>query len=225
MTKPFVRLFLVRHGEAVANTEMRYLGRQDDPLTDLGRWQAAKLAEALAPLPITAIYSSPLQRAVDTASSIACGCGLTVTLDERLTEGSFGAWEGLTRAEVLGRGEADVAVLRLWESDPSSAPAGGESFAAIQLRVVDCVESLADRHAGESIALVSHVGPIKTLICAAMGAPLSVVHRMFLDPATISVVDWGNSTESSAPPAVLRLFNAHHHLGWDAAKWLKPHPR
>jgi broad specificity phosphatase PhoE len=75
------------------------------------------------------------------------------------------------------------------------------------------VDDLAARHAGEWIALVTHVGPIKALLCAALGAPLSTARRMFLDPGTLSVVDWGERP-------VVRLFNAHGHLGWEAARWM-----
>ncbi|GIV98051.1 MAG: hypothetical protein KatS3mg057_2708 [Herpetosiphonaceae bacterium] len=66
---------------------------------------------------------------------------------------------------------------------------------------------------GESIVVVSHVGPIKALLCRALGVSLTAARHMFLDSATISVIDWG------AHPLV-RLFNAHHHLGWEAARWM-----
>jgi broad specificity phosphatase PhoE len=221
MAKTFVRLFLVRHGEAKANTEMRYLGSRDDPLTERGQWQVAQLAQALAPLPIAAIYTSPLRRAVDTAAAIAQGCGLTFTIDPRLIEGAFGDWEGLSRAEVIARGQPDADLLARWESDPACAPPGGESLEDIQSRALECVHELAAIHTGASIVLVSHVGVIKTLLCAAMGAPLSTARRMFLDVATISVVDWGAGAVVWQSQAVLRLFNAHHHLGWEAAKWMK----
>ncbi len=218
MSVPVLRLFLVRHGEAASNLEMRYLGSRDEPLTEWGTWQAAQLAKSLAVLPIAAIYASPLRRAADTAHAIARPHAVPVTSDERLREGAFGAWEGLTRAEVFERGGEDAKLLVEWERDPDCAPPGGESLSAVQRQVLAFVQELAGRHAHESVVLVSHVGPIKALLCAALRVPLDTAQRLFLDTATISVVDW-----SDRP--VMRLFNAHHHLGWEAARWMGPSRR
>jgi broad specificity phosphatase PhoE len=79
--------------------------------------------------------------------------------------------------------------------------------------MLDLTGDLARGHRGEWIALVSHVGPIKALLCAALGAPLASARHLFLDPGTLSVVDWGERP-------VVRLFNAHGHLGWEAARWM-----
>ena len=105
-------------------------------------------------------------------------------------------------------------MLSDWEEHPGSAPPGGESLQAIQRRALDLIYELADRHSGGWIALASHVGPIKAALCATLGIPLTAARQMFLDPATISVIDWGRSP-------VLRLFNAHEHLGWEAARWMR----
>ena len=209
-----LRLFLVRHGETAANTEMRYLGTRDDALTERGAGQARRLAAAFRELPIDAVCTSPLRRAADTAAEIGRATGLAVTTDARLLEGGFGAWEGLTRSEVAALGEAERRQLQQWESDPSCSPPGGESLLSIQERVVALADELAAREGGAWVVLVSHVGPIKALLAAALGAGLGSARRLFLDPATISVVDW------TAPP-LLRLFNAHEHLGWREARWMK----
>ncbi len=221
MTDTFVRLLLVRHAEAVANTDLRYLGTRDDPLTERGRGQATRLAQALALLPIAAVYTSSLRRAMDTATPIADACGVAPTIDDRLREGAFGDWEGLTRAEVLASGPEAAELHRRWEADTAVGPPNGESFAAIQGRVLACVAVLADAHPGASIVLVSHVGAIKALLCAALGVPLVAAQRMFLDGATISVVDWGSGAAPWGAPSVLRLFNAHPRLGWESAEWLR----
>lgn len=219
--KGVVRLILVRHGEAVANTNMRYLGSRDDALTERGRWQAARLAQALAPIPLADVYASPLRRAADTAAAIAQTHGLTVTSEPRLVEAAMGTWEGLRRSAIIARSPDDAERHRQWEADPACAPPGGESLASVQTRVLACVRDLAVRHDGDTVELVSHVGPIKALLCAALGAPLTAAQRLFLDPATISVVDWGGNAADWSAPAVLRLFNAHHHLGWTAARWMQ----
>jgi broad specificity phosphatase PhoE len=90
----------------------------------------------------------------------------------------------------------------------------------VQARVVACVRDLAERHAGAAVVLVSHVGPIKALLCTAMDVPLTTGHRLFLDSATVSVIDWGAHAVPWEAPAIVRLVNAHHHLGWTAAPWM-----
>lgn len=210
-----VRLVVVRHGQAEANVEQRYLGLRDDPLTAVGVAQAEALGRALAVMPLAAVYSSPLTRALDTAAPIARAHGLTVIPEARLKEMSFGAWEGLTRAELIASGEQAAAHLARWELDPAAvAPPGGEALATVERRVLDLLADLVARQPEGAAVLVSHVGPIKALLCAALGLPLSAAGRMFLDPATISVVDWG-------PRPVVRLFNDHAHLGWDNARWMR----
>jgi broad specificity phosphatase PhoE len=211
--KRMLRIFLIRHGETAENLQMRYLGIRDEPLTRNGRKQARRVAAALSRLSIRAIISSPLRRAADTAAQIQKACGIELRLDSRLAEGSFGRWEGLTREEVLALGNQDSGLLARWESDPACAPPEGESIRSIQERVVNLVEELQSEFAGSSIALVSHVGPIKALLATTLEAPLQSSRRLFLDPGTISVVEWG------AQP-ILRLFNSHAHLGWSSARWM-----
>src|ERR671932_521136 len=119
MPTTFVRLFLVRHAEALANPELRYLGSRDDPLTERGQWQALQLAQALAPLPLAAVYTSPLTRAVATARPIASAHGLSIIPEPRLVEAAMGTWEGLRRAEILARSADDAARHQQWEADPT----------------------------------------------------------------------------------------------------------
>lgn len=208
-----LRLFLVRHGETADNVKMRYLGIRDEPLTENGLNQAQRIADALCKLPIDIVFTSPLSRAADTAARIRTTCSVELRMDPRLAEGSFGNWEGLTRREVLESGAAAAEQLARWESDPSFAPPGGESFEKVQERIVGLVEQLENELPGSSVVLVSHVGPIKALLAAVLQIPLQASSRFFLDPGTISVVEWG------AYP-LLRLFNSHAHLGWTDARWM-----
>ena len=208
-----VRIYLVRHGETADNAQMRYVGIRDEPLTSNGKKQARRAAKALSELPVRIIFSSPLRRAADTAVHIQAACGAELRLDSRLTEGSFGRWEGLTRAEVLQLGPQDAEMLARWESDSACSPAGGESIESIQTRVVSMMDELKREFLGSSVVIVSHVGPIKALLAAILDIPLQSTRRLFLDPATISVVEWGEHP-------VLRLFNSHAHLGWASARWM-----
>lgn len=207
-----IRLFLARHGETPGNREMRYLGAVDEPLSPGGVEQAERLAAALGPLPLAAVYASPLRRAADTGGRIAAARHLDLRFEERLREQRFGAWEGLTRAEVLETGGREQ--LLRWEADLSLSPPEGESLVSVQERMIALVEELRREHAGAWVALVSHVGPIKALLCAALGAPLATARHLFLDPGTLTVLDWGERP-------VVRLFNAHGHLGWEAARWMR----
>ncbi len=212
---PTTRLFLVRHGETMANREYRYIGVTDEPLNSLGQTQAIQLAEALSVLPVAVVYSSPLQRAFDTALPVAARHKLEVQRIDSLRECDFGAWEGLSRAEVIARSPEDALRLREWEQDLIIAPPGGESFEQLQQRICTAVELLSQAHPDQAIVLVSHAGPIKVLLSAALGAPLSSAFRIFLDPATISVVDWRDAAH-----ATVRLVNSHAHLGWQQARWM-----
>jgi broad specificity phosphatase PhoE len=211
--KRMLRLFLVRHGETADNIQMRYLGISAAPLTANGKRQARRAAAALSKLPICAIISSPMRRAADTAAAIHTACGAEVRLDARLAEGSFGNWEGRTRAEVLALGQRDAELLARWESDPACAPPGGESILNIQKRVISLAEELTGEFPESSVVIVSHVGPIKALLAAVLEVPLQSTRRLFLDPGTISAAEWG------AQP-LLRLFNSHAHLGWSSARWM-----
>jgi len=210
------RLFLVRHGQTLANRSFRYIGSRDDALSEIGERQATQLASALAPLPIAAVLSSPLQRARATAAALAAPHQLTVQIAPELRESNFGAWEGLSRAEVLARGTEDAQLLHAWEQDATLSPPGGESFAAMQQRVRAYVEQIATLYSGQTLALVSHVGPIKVILASALEVPISASFRIFLDPATISVVDW-----QAGGHALVRLVNSHAHLGWTDARWME----
>ena len=209
------RLILVRHGETIANREYRYVGSRDDVLSSHGETQAEELAEALSILPVSAVYTSPQQRAYLTALPIAARHSLEAQTVDDLREMSFGAWEGLSRAEVAARSPEDAQYLQAWEKNIALMPPEGESFEALRERVCAAVERLAQQHPDQAIVLVSHVGPIKVLLCAALGVPTSTAFRIFLDPATISVVDWRD-----AEHATVRLVNSHAHLGWQNARWM-----
>jgi broad specificity phosphatase PhoE len=168
MRPPLLRLLLVRHGEVLSNREMRYVGSRDEPLADSGVEQAERLAAALAPLPVQAVYSSPLERARETGRRIAEARAVPLRLEPRLREQSFGEWEGLSRKEVLA---SDPERLHGWEADLGTAPPGGDSLEAVQARMLELVGDLSRDHAGDWVVLVSHVGPIKALLCSALGAP------------------------------------------------------
>lgn len=140
-----MRLILVRHGETERNRQGLALGRADVPLNDRGRWQAQRLAVALGDEPIAAVYSSPLQRALDTAVAIAAPHGLTVETEPALIEMDIGEAEGLSFAEVRARYPG---LLERWaSSEGADQPMpGGERLIEVQERAWQAVEALRGRY-------------------------------------------------------------------------------
>src|SRR5258706_15159908 len=101
MPAAFVRLFLVRHAEALANPDLRYLGSRDDPFTERGQWQALQLAQAFAPLALAAVYTSPPTRAVATAGAVAGAQGLAILPETRRVGACLGKGEGRPPGRIL----------------------------------------------------------------------------------------------------------------------------
>ena len=201
--EPTVTL-LLRHGQTPMSVQKRYAGLSDVPLTEVGVQQAAAAGKRLALAGLTAIVTSPLARAVRTAEAVAAATGAPVEADEGFRETDFGAWDGLTFAEV---GERWPAELTAWLADPDVAPPGGESFADVSTRVEGALRRVLAGHQGRTVLIVSHVTPIKTLVAAALLAPPPALYRMHLDVAALCQVDW-----YADGPAVLRSFNDTGHL-------------
>jgi broad specificity phosphatase PhoE len=201
--EPTVTL-LLRHGQTPMSVQKRYSGRTDAPLTDTGIRQAAAAAKRLAPAGIDAIVTSRLQRAVRTAEEVAATTGIPVLTDDGFRETDFGAWEGQTFAEVRERWPSEVTT---WLADPSVAPPGGESFADVSERVTVALHRVLAGRARQTVLIVSHVTPIKTLVAAALLAPPAALYRMHLDVAALCEIDW-----YADGPAVLRSFNDTSHL-------------
>jgi broad specificity phosphatase PhoE len=195
---------LLRHGQTPMSVQKRYSGRSDAPLTDLGVQQAAAAAKRLASSGIAVIITSPLLRAMQTAQEVAAVTGAAVVADDGFRETDFGAWEGLTFAEVRERWPAELAT---WLADPAVAPPGGESFTDVSARVTAALHRVLSARAGQTVLIVSHVTPIKTLVAAALLAPPAALYRMHLDVAALSAIDW-----YADGPAVLRSFNDTGHL-------------
>jgi ribonuclease H / adenosylcobalamin/alpha-ribazole phosphatase len=195
---------LLRHGQTPMSVQKRYAGRSDAPLTDAGVQQAAAAAKRLTSAGLGVIVTSPLLRTVQTAQEVADVTGAAVVTDDGFRETDFGAWEGLTFAEVRERWPAELAA---WLADPEVAPPGGESFTDVSARVTAALLRVLAARAGQTVLIVSHVTPIKTLVAAALLAPPAALYRMHLDVAALCEIDW-----YADGPAVLRSFNDTGHL-------------
>ncbi len=178
-----LRLILARHGETEYNKQGRYQGQIDMSLNDTGRQQAAKLEKRLAQEEIHAIYSSDLPRAWETATTVASLHGLPVLAEPRLREMDFGEWEGLTYAKIQ---ERYPQLLADWEADLLNvAPPGGETLSQVVVRVQATLDEITRAHSDQTVLLLSHGGPLRVLLCLALGLP-PVPWQFGLDNASIS---------------------------------------
>lgn len=207
---PPTTLVLVRHGVTPHTTGRRFsggLGGDNPALSDEGRAQVAEVAQWLRELAedIDVVVASPVRRTRETADIIATELGLEVTEEAGFAEMEFGAWDGLTFAEVA---EKDKAAMEAWFADMAAAPPGGESFVDVQERVLAALERVLAEHAGRTVVVTSHVTPIKTLVAHAVGSPLESLFRMELAPAAVSVVAFHTDPTSGERHPSLRFFNA-----------------
>lgn len=178
------RLFVLRHGRTAWNAEMRIQGHVDEPLDDTGRWQAERLAQALAGEDLSAIYSSDLQRAWATARPLAAVSGAPLLTDRRLRERAFGRFEGQTYADIERQWPDEAERWR--RREPDFGPGGGEPLTAFYTRCVDTVIELAAGHPGQAIAVVAHGGVLDCLYRAAVGVELSAPRSWQIGNATIN---------------------------------------
>ena len=181
-------MILVRHGETESNRERRTLGREDVPLNEKGRRQAAALVASLASVPVSAIHASPLRRAVETARPLAEALGLEVQTDEDLVEMDVGEMEGLSPQEMRDR-YGDF--LREWLSPRVGTlrMPGGESLQDVQDRAWAAVQRLRARYPEETVVVVAHNFTIHVILCRALGLPLAGFRRLRHDLAAKAVLE------------------------------------
>jgi broad specificity phosphatase PhoE len=187
-------LLLVRHGETDWNRDGRWQGHSDTSLNDLGRRQALELAEELDRVDV--VYSSDLARARETAEILAERLDLEVRVDERLRERSFGAWEGLTTAEI----ERDFAEAHgRWRSGEAGGADDAEPFDAFGRRVGEFVEEVLGRHPDETVLVVGHGGSIRVIHALATGRDYVRDHRLIPAVGNCSVARYAAQNGNLTP--------------------------
>jgi ribonuclease H / adenosylcobalamin/alpha-ribazole phosphatase len=210
--KPTTTL-LLRHGATELSAEHRFSGRGDVALTKEGIKQARLAARRLADqLGVDVVVTSPLQRARHTAEAVAEATGAALIVDDGFVEADFGAWQGLTFAEASERWQDEIAA---WVASPDAAPPGGETFATVAMRVLAALDRLIESHRHARAVVVSHVTPIKTLVCRALLAPPEAMFRMNLDVASLTRIDCFDNGS-----AMLRSYNDTAHLQERGRRWL-----
>ena len=182
---------LIRHGENDYVKKNRLAGRIPGVhLNKNGQQQALALAEKLGEAPIKAVYSSPLERAMETAAPLAQALGLEVQAREGLIEVDFGEWQD-QRTKALSR-------TKLWKI-VQGAPSrfrfpGGESFADAQLRICQDLDVIARQHEPKDLLVcVSHSDPIKLAVAYFLGMPLDTFQRLSVAPASITALYLGEA--------------------------------
>ncbi|TQJ61349.1 putative phosphoglycerate mutase [Arthrobacter sp. SLBN-83] len=190
-------ILLVRHGQT-PTTGTVLPGRAPGlHLSERGRAQADAVAERLSGLPVHAIYSSPLERARETAEPAAARAGLTISEDAGLLECDFGDWTGAALAGLTGLPE--------WQTVQHNPSAfrfpNGEGFSGMQARIVGTLDALRAAHPGSVVVCFSHADPIKAAVAHALGTHLDLFQRIMISPASVSAISY---TDGQAP-AVLTV--------------------
>jgi probable phosphoglycerate mutase len=183
------RLYLVRHGATPLTAEDKFSGAENVFLSDEGRKQAEHLAQRLADDNINAIYASPLDRTLETATIIAKPHKLTPLTRDGLREISHGHWEGLTRKEVEDRHGDEYTA---WESDPFTfAPEGGESGISVLARALLVIREIVVTHKEKNILVVSHKATLRLVISSLLGFDARGYRdRLDQAPACLSILDF-----------------------------------
>jgi probable phosphoglycerate mutase len=189
-------------------------GGENPGLSDLGREDAHKVAKALAQIgssgpwshlaPVSAIISSPIQRTLDTAHIISNEVGLGVEVNDNLAEISFGDWDGHTNPEVMSKWPKD---FESWQGSWTISPPNGESLEVFDARVQTGLDQIRNNYAGKTVAVVSHVMPIRGFIRAGMDAGIAGYWRPQIAPCSITIIRfWGNQA------AEVMTMNSTSHL-------------
>ncbi len=199
------RVYLIRHGTTDLSAEDRFSGGTDVDLSEEGRWQASCLAKRLADDNITAIYCSPMRRAVETASIIGKPNQLDPITREGLREIHHGHWETLSRSDVEGQFPEEYAA---WLEDPFTfAPQGGESGVMVMARALPVIREIVIDHSGQTVAVVSHKATIRLILSSLLGFDARGYRdRLDQSPASLNILDFKNPVR-----ARLMLFNDVSH--------------
>ena len=197
-----LKLLLVRHGETDWNAQGRYQGHSDLPLNPKGFKQVQQLAERLLPLQIDFVFSSDLQRALQTAQILVTGRETTIQTDPQLREMNFGLLEGVTFIEAMQRWPG---MIEKWLQDHNQPPQGGEPIDAFDQRVSRFYDVLRQNFDQKTVLIVAHGGPLRKIIqlllqTAASSSPawwINLDHASLsefqVDPQTI-IIDRLNDT-------------------------------
>jgi len=200
-------LLLVRHAQTMSNVNGRYMGWIDEDLSDEGVRQAERLSERLNDRPISAVFSSPLRRALRTAELIALPHNLPVQEMQELGEIRMGQWEGLYAADIQTRFPE---LWKTWRADPSTIQMpGGESLSEVKERAIHAFERILLRNQGQQVVAVTHDVVARILVAHCLNVSTSIYRRLEVANASLTLI------ESAKPTYRLRFLNDTAHLHSD----------
>lgn len=178
-------LYLIRHANTAALGK-RLTGRRPNvPLDERGRAQLEALSELLARAPLRAVYSSPLDRAAETARAVARPHGLEVRLREPLADIEFGTWSDRALSELAG----EPSFRRFNAFRSGTTPPEGEHPASVQCRLALELCRIRDQHPDDAVAVVGHADPLRSALAFFVGIPLDLIRRIELEPASVTRLD------------------------------------
>jgi len=188
--EPSTNVYFIRHGQTDFPLDRIYCDNEEDPALNInGIYQAKSAAVWLQNKNISAIYASPARRTQMTAKEISDVTGIEIVTRNEWVERRFGIWEGLYFHEI----EAQYPELYLkWKQDNVGfSPEGGENISDVLERLDTSLQQILADHKGETIAIVSHVGPIRVSLCQSLNIPIDNFRQIRIDYASISRVDYG----------------------------------
>lgn len=205
------RIHIIRHGETLWNSTMRWQGHSDVPLSERGHSQAAKLAGFWTGN-LDAIYSSDLSRAVQTANYLAEKNDIQTIQIPEFKEICFGEWEGLTTDQIKDKWGSSVETF--FDDPDSIIPPNGESFRDVYARCVPAYQELLEKHYGQEIAIVAHGGVTRMLLCHLFCAPISSAWNMKQDNTAVNTA-LHLTTPTGRARVFVECFNDTSHLRYN----------
>tara|TARA_B100001750_G_scaffold236272_1_gene239883 strand:+ start:301 stop:918 length:618 start_codon:yes stop_codon:yes gene_type:complete len=180
-------IIFLRHAQAENNTKRILAGRTDGiPLTKTGIEQAEGIAKYLNPLDISAIYSSPIERASHTAEIVAKNNSLDYELDDRITEIDMGKFTLMNYDDMFAK--YGNIFLKFYENDPVIAEHEVETFSQVKERVLDIVTHIVKKHKNENVILVTHMDPIKSMLSTVMDLKPKTLFELIIANASLTII-------------------------------------
>ena len=180
-------IIFLRHAQAENNAKRILAGRTEGVhLTKTGIEQAEQIIKYLKPLDISAIYSSPIERASHTAEIVAKNCSLEVVLDERLTEIDMGKFTRMNYDDMFAK--YGNIFLKFYENDPVIAEHEVETFLEVQRRILDMVTHVVKKHKNENVILVTHMDPIKSMLSIVMDLKPKTLFELIIANASLTII-------------------------------------
>ena len=180
-------IIFLRHAQAENNAKRILAGRTEGiHLTKTGIEQAERIAKYLKPLDISAIYSSPIERASHTAEIVAKNNSLDHNLDDRLTEIEMGKFTRMNYDDMFAK--YGNIFLKFYQNDPVIAEHEVETFPQVQSRILDMVSHIVEKHKNENVILVTHMDPIKSMLSTVMDLKPKALFELIIANASLTII-------------------------------------